>query len=49
MSKSDFWEENEMLEIYENDFDICNVNCSIKIFITYENISVKGTEVVTLV
>ena len=49
MSKSDFWEENEMLEIYENDFDICNVTCSIKIFITYENISVKGTEVVTLV
>ena len=49
MSKSDFWEENEMLEIYENDFDICNVTCSIKIFITYENMSVKGTEVVTLV
>ena len=49
MSKSDFWEENEMLEIYENDFDICNVTCSIKIFITYEDISVKGTEVVTLV
>ena len=49
MSKSDFWEENEMLEIYENGFDICNVTCSIKIFITYENISVKGTEVVTLV
>ena len=48
-SKSDFWEENEQLEIYENDFDICNVTCSIKIFITYENISVKGTEVVTLV
>ena len=48
-SKSDFWEENEMLEIYENDFDICNVTCSIKVFITYENISVKGTEVVTLV
>ena len=48
-SKSDFWEENEMLEIYENDFDICNLTCSIKIFITYENISVKGTEVVTLV
>ena len=48
-SKSDFWEENEMLEIYENDFDICNVTCSIKIFITYENIPVKGTEVVTLV
>ena len=48
-SKSDFWEENEMLEIYENDFDICNVTCSIKIFITYENISVKGTEVVTIV
>ena len=49
MSKSDFWEENEMLEIYENGFDICNVTCSIKIFITYENISVKGTELVNLV
>ena len=49
MSKSDFWEENEMLEIYENDFDICNVTCSIKIFITYENISVKGTKTVNLV
>ena len=48
-SKSDFWEENEMLKIYENEFYICNVTCSIKIFITYENISVKGTEVVTLV
>ena len=48
-SKSDFWEENEVLEIYENDFDICNVTCSIKIYITYENISVKGTELVNLV
>ena len=48
-SKSDFWEENEPLEIYENDFDICNVTCSIKIYITYENISVKGTELVNLV
>ena len=44
-------EDNDISEqeIYENDFDICNVTCSIKIFITYENISVKGTEVVTLV
>ena len=49
MSKSDFWEETETIEIYENDFDICNETCIIKIFITYENISVKGTKTVNLV
>ena len=49
MSKSDFWEETETIEIYENDFDICNETCIIKIFITYENISVKGTNTVNLV
>ena len=49
MSKSDFWEETETIEIYENDFDICNETCTIKIFITYENISVKGTKIVNLV
>ena len=49
MSKSDFWEETETIEIYENDFDICNETCTIKIFITYENISVKGTKTVNLV
>ncbi len=49
MRKSDFWEETEIIEIYENNFDICNTICSIEIFITYENISVKGTKVVNLV
>jgi hypothetical protein len=49
MRKSDFWEETEIIEIYENNFDICNTTCSIEIFITYENISVKGTKVVNLV
>lgn len=47
--KSDFWEETEIIGIYENNFDICSETCSIKIFITYENISVKGTKVVSLV
>jgi len=47
--KSDFWEETEIIEIYENNFDICSETCSIKIFITYENIPVKGTKVVNLV
>ena len=49
MNKSDFWEETETIEIYENDFDICSDACIIKIFITYENISVKGTKTVNLV
>ena len=49
MAKSDFWEETETIMIYENDFDICYETCSIKIFITYENISVKGTKIVILV
>jgi len=49
MNKSDFWEETETIEIHENDFDICNETCIIKIFITYENISVKGTKTVNLV
>ena len=49
MRQSDFWEETEIIEIYENNFDICNTTCSIEIFITYENISVKGTKVVNLV
>jgi hypothetical protein len=34
--------------IYENNFDICSDNCTIKIFITYENISVKGTQTILL-
>ena len=48
MAKSDFWEETEIIMIYENDFDICSDACTIKIFITYENISVKSTNTVNL-
>ena len=44
MSKSDFWEETETIEIYENDFDICESICTIKITLTYEGISVEGTK-----
>ena len=40
--KSDLWEKNETIAIYENDFDICSEPCSIKITITYEGIVVKG-------
>ena len=45
---SDFWEQDEQIMIYENDFDICSDACTIKIFITYENISVKGTQQINL-
>jgi hypothetical protein len=48
INQSDFWEEVETIWIYENDFDICSESCIIKIFITYENISVKGSKTVIL-
>ena len=47
-SNPDFWEQDEQIMIYENDFDICSDACTIKIFITYENISVKGTQQINL-
>ena len=47
-SNPDFWEQDEQITIYENDFDICSDACTIKIFITYENISVKGTQQINL-
>ena len=40
--KSELWEKNETIAIYENDFNICSTSCSIKITITYEGIVVKG-------
>ena len=40
--KSELWEKNETIAIYENDFNICSKPCSIKITITYEGIVVKG-------
>ena len=40
--KSELWEKDETIAIYENDFNICSTSCSIKITITYEGIVVKG-------
>ena len=41
---SDFWEKQENITLFENDFDICKSTCIIKIIITYEGVSVKGTK-----
>ena len=49
ISKSDFWEEDENIIIYENNFDICSDSCTIKIYITYENVLVKGTTQIKLI
>ncbi len=40
----DFWEKQENITLFENDFDICKSTCIIKIIITYEGVSVKGTK-----
>ena len=40
--KSELWEKDEAIAIYENDFNICSTSCSIKITITYEGIVVNG-------
>tara|TARA_Y100000590_G_scaffold28502_1_gene31933 strand:+ start:789 stop:1715 length:927 start_codon:yes stop_codon:yes gene_type:complete len=42
--KSELWEKNETIAIYENDFNICSTSCSIKITITYEGIVMKGNQ-----
>ena len=39
-----FWEMDEAIMIYENDFDICSAPCTIKITITYEGVPVNGTQ-----
>ena len=46
--KNDSWERNEKIAIFENDFDICNSTCIIKITVTYEGIPVKGTSDIEL-
>ena len=46
--KIDSWERNEKIAIFENDFDICNSTCIIKITVTYEGIPVKGTSEIEL-
>tara|TARA_B100001029_G_scaffold110595_1_gene91288 strand:- start:1774 stop:2700 length:927 start_codon:yes stop_codon:yes gene_type:complete len=46
---SDFWEKDEIIAIYENDFNICSTSCNIKITITYEDSVVKGNREITLV
>ena len=46
--KADSWEINEKIAIFENDFDICNSACNIKISVTYEGVAVKGTSNIEL-
>ncbi|MFL2941667.1 MAG: HmuY family protein [Candidatus Poseidoniales archaeon] len=46
---SDFWEKDEIIVIYENNFNICTTSCNIKITITYEDSVVKGNREITLV
>ena len=46
---SSFWEKDEVIAIYENDFNICKTTCNIKITITYEDITVKGNREITLI
>ncbi len=45
---SDFWEKDEIIVIYENNFNICTTSCNIKITITYEDSIVKGNREITL-
>ena len=40
----EIWEENEKIAIFENDFDVCESICTIKITVTYEGIPVEGTK-----
>ena len=46
--KTDLWEIDENIEIFENDFDICDSYCVITITITYEDVEVKGTSKIPL-
>ena len=38
------WKANEKIAIFENDFDVCESICTIKITLTYEGIPVEGTK-----
>ena len=38
------WGANEKIAIFENDFDVCESICTIKITVTYEGIPVEGTK-----
>ena len=40
----DTWEITEKIAIFENDFDVCESICTIKITVTYEGIPVEGTK-----
>ena len=40
----EMWEANEKIAIFENDFDVCESICTIKITVTYEGIPVEGTK-----
>lgn len=47
-NKTDLWEINENIAIFENDFDICDSYCVLTITITYEDIEVMGTSKIQL-
>ena len=46
--KTESWEISEKIAIFENDFNICNSACVIKITVTYEGVPVKGTSDIEL-
>ena len=40
----EMWEENEKIAIFENDFDVCESICTLKITVIYEGVPVEGTK-----
>ena len=38
------WEANEKIAIFENDFDVCESICTLKITVIYEGVPVEGTK-----
>ena len=42
------WSPSESIEIRENGFQICQINCQLQIAVTYENTEVKGAKSIDL-
>jgi len=42
------WSPSEAIHIEENGYSICDSNCQLNITVTFENIRVKGTEIIHL-
>ena len=42
------WSPSESIEIHENGFQICQINCQLQIAVTYENTEVKGAKSIDL-